>query len=329
MHPRPVTIRTFDTGDAHGGRLAPAGRRERFGVRGIRAAVQHDERVTAQMRALLRAAETGPLRILLPFVTTAEELRQARALIEDLARDARRAAAVPVGAMIEVPAAALTVDHLAAHADFLSVGTNDLIQYTLAIDRTDERLAGHYEPTAPAVVRLLRTIARRAPARALRDRRLRRDGRRSGARGACSSGLGFRTFSMTPSAIPLVKRSLARLDSTLAARTARQAVGAAHRRRSPGDSRADRRRHAAGRRRTGRHFSSRRPYDECDAGREALGLRTALGQDRPLRRQAHPREQGPRAEPAVPQHQGRDDLPLVRQAALRDRDRWHSSPAAR
>jgi phosphotransferase system enzyme I (PtsI) len=225
MHPRPVTIRTFDTGDAHGDVSRGAGRRERFGVRGIRAAVQHDERVTSQLRALLRAAESGPLRILLPFVTAAEELQQARSLLEDLAHAVGVNPAVPVGAMIEVPAAALTVDHLAAHADFLSVGTNDLIQYTLAIDRTDERLAGHYEPTAPAVVRLLRTIARTA-------RRARCEiavcGEMAGdpVLVALLIGLGFRSFSMAPSAIPLVKRSLASLDSGLAAATARHAVSA-------------------------------------------------------------------------------------------------------
>jgi phosphotransferase system enzyme I (PtsI) len=223
MHPRPVTIRTFDTGDAHGDQTRSAGRRERFGVRGIRAAVQHDERVTSQLRALLRAAEAGPLRILLPFVTAAEELQQARALLEDLAHAVGVSAAVPVGAMIEVPAAALTVDHLAAHADFLSVGTNDLIQYTLAIDRTDERLAGHYEPTAPAVVRLLRTIARTARRAACE---ISVCGEMAGdpVLVALLVGLGFRTFSMSPSAIPLVKRSLASLDSTLAIRTARHAA---------------------------------------------------------------------------------------------------------
>ena len=99
------------------------------------------------------------LRILLPFVTTAEELRQARTVVADTARALGRSAEVPVGAMIEVPAAALTVDQLAEHADFLSVGTNDLIQYTLAVDRMDERLAGHYQPTSAAVLRLLRHVA--------------------------------------------------------------------------------------------------------------------------------------------------------------------------
>jgi phosphotransferase system enzyme I (PtsI) len=128
--------------------------------------------------------------------------------------------------MIEVPAAALTVDHLAAHADFLSVGTNDLIQYTLAIDRTDERLAGRYEPSEPAVLRLLRMIA-------LAGRKSRCDLSVCGETAADPHfvplliGLGFRTLSMTASAIPVVKRALASLDSQDARRAARQALAAA------------------------------------------------------------------------------------------------------
>jgi phosphotransferase system enzyme I (PtsI) len=226
MRPLPVTVRTFDAGED---RWEPAprtgGRRERFGLRGIRAAVQHDERFREQIRALFRAAPSGNLRILLPFVTSGEELRQARELIEAIAREAGVGAVVPVGAMIEVPAAALTVDHLAAYADFLSVGTNDLIQYTLAVDRTDERLAGHYEPAAPAILRLLRTIAR--------------TGRRAHCElSVCGEmaadpllvtllvGLGFRSFSMTPAAIPIVKRSLMTIDTEGAALVVRQALEA-------------------------------------------------------------------------------------------------------
>jgi phosphotransferase system enzyme I (PtsI) len=228
MRPMPVTIRTFDTGEER--RVNPArtgGHRQRFGLRGIRAALQNDERFRIQIRALLRAAPSGTLRILLPFVTTSEELRRARGLIAEIGRELS-APPVPVGAMIEVPAAALTVDHLAAHADFLSVGTNDLIQYTFAIDRTEERRAGPYEPGAPAVLRLLRGIA-------LAGRRARVDlsvcGEMAGdpVMVALLVGLGFRAFSMTPVAIPIVKRVLSSLDSreaVLLARRARQAVSA-------------------------------------------------------------------------------------------------------
>ena len=132
---------------------------------------------------------------------------------------------VPVGAMIEVPAAALTVDQLARHADFLSVGTNDLIQYTLAVDRTDERLAGHYEPAAPAVLRLLRTVAV-AGRRANIDLAVCGEMAADPLLVALLVGLGFRAFSMTPAAIPIIKRSLgvvAVREAQLAARRALRA----------------------------------------------------------------------------------------------------------
>jgi phosphotransferase system enzyme I (PtsI) len=142
---------------------------------------------------------------------------------------------LPIGAMIEVPSAALTTDALAREADFLSVGTNDLIQYTLAVDRTDERLAGHYEPMAPAVLRLLRLIAVGARASAADVA----NGVTARPLSVCGEmaadpllvalliGLGFRRFSMTPSAIPIVKRALLSIDSREARTLARQAVRAA------------------------------------------------------------------------------------------------------
>jgi len=229
MSPMPVTIRTFDAGEERWV-IEPrsGGHRERFGLRGIRAALHHDERFRLQIRALLRAAREAPrgvLRILLPFVTSGDELRQTRLLIDEIGREPGLPTDVPIGAMIEVPAAALTADHLAAHADFLSVGTNDLIQYTLAVDRTDERLAGHYEPLEPAVLRLLRIVAVRA-------------GRARCPLSVCGEmaadpllvsvlvGLGFRAFSMTPTAIPAVKRALSAVDTVNAARLARRALRA-------------------------------------------------------------------------------------------------------
>jgi len=225
MAPLPVTIRTFDAGEERGGASWSGRHRDRFGLRGIRAALGHDARFATQIRALLRASDAGALRILLPFVTTADEMRQARAAIEAIAAELG-IAPPPIGAMIEVPAAALTVDALARYSDFLSVGTNDLIQYTLAVDRTDERLAGHYEPAAPAVLRLLRAIVVGA----------RRTGRPVSVCGEMAAdpllasllvGIGFRTFSVTASAIPVLKRGLMALDSATAIEAARRARRAA------------------------------------------------------------------------------------------------------
>lgn len=221
MAPLPVTIRTFDAaGDWRGTR--GGSHRDRFGVRGIRSVLQHDDRFRTQIRALLRSADAGALRILLPFVTTGDELRFVRGLIDGIARDVGTRP-VPVGAMIEVPAAALTIDALADHADFLSVGTNDLIQYTLAVDRTDNRLARHYEATSPAILRLLRSAAVQA----------RRTGCDLSICGEMAAdplmvpllvGLGFRSFSMTPAAIPGVKHALSALNTRQATTMARQAV---------------------------------------------------------------------------------------------------------
>lgn len=224
MAPRPVTIRTFDAGGEHwDAGVRGASHRERFGLRGVRAALQHDERFRMQIRALLTAAPAGQLRILLPFVTSATEARLARQLVADIAQEVPGAGAVPIGAMIEVPAAALMAEQIAAEMDFLSVGTNDLIQYTLAIDRTDERLSGHYEPCEPAVIRLLRMVASAG----------RRTGRDLSVCGEMAAdplmvsllvGLGFRAFSMTPAALPVVKRGLRAVDSRVARQAAREAV---------------------------------------------------------------------------------------------------------
>ena len=224
MAPRPVTIRTFDTGEERWERTERGGgHRERFGLRGVRAALQHDDRFRVQIRALLRAAPAGHLRILLPFVTSAAEARQARALIREIARDVPDAPQVAIGAMIEVPAAALMAEQIAHEVDFLSVGTNDLIQYTLAIDRTDERLSGHYEPREPSVLRLLRMIAS-AGRRTGKDLSVCGEMAADPLMVALLVGLGFRAFSMTPAAIPVVKRGLRAVDTRDVVRLAREAL---------------------------------------------------------------------------------------------------------
>jgi phosphotransferase system enzyme I (PtsI) len=196
-------------------------------------ALQVDEpfrvQFTTQVRALLRAAPAGRLRILLPFVTSADEVRRARALIartaESLRADGFTAASVPVGAMVEVPSAALTADHLAEDADFLSVGTNDLIALTLAVDRNDERTSRFYDPLHASILRLLRFV-NRAAVRARRRVAVCGEMAADPRALAMLLGLGFREFSMAPSAIARARRLIAHM----AVADARRIVGGALRR---------------------------------------------------------------------------------------------------
>ena len=213
MAPGRVTIRTFDISESqlplepH----AADGTRAPLGLRGIRLSLAMDEMFQAQLRALLRAAARGPLRIMFPFVSGLDELRAARAAVvraaETLRSRGESVPPVPIGVMIEVPSAALTADLLAEEADFFSIGTNDLIQYCLAVDRTDDKVSGLYEPLHPAIVRTLRLVARAA----------RRRGIPVSVCGEMAAdpviltllvGLGLTEFSMAPTAIPLAKQAL-------------------------------------------------------------------------------------------------------------------------
>lgn len=223
VQPQRVTIRTFDLDERQlPGGLAARRNRGRVGLRGLRLGLAHPEVLRTQLRALLRASVHGSLRIMFPFVTGVEEVRQARALA-DAVRQELGVAAVPVGAMIEVPAAALAADLLAREVDFLTIGTNDLIQYTLAVDRTDDRVSDLYEPLHPAVLRLVRLVSRAA----------RRTGVPVSLCGEMASdpamlglliGLGLTEFSMTPAAIPLARRVVADLRADEARRLARHAL---------------------------------------------------------------------------------------------------------
>src|SRR5204863_7000770 len=205
-----VTVRTFDVTEAQMGLTHGAeSNRSPLGLRGLRLSLSFDEVFQAQLRALLRAAVHGPLRIMFPFVTGVEELRAARTAVTQ-AREALAARGiavpdVPIGIMIEVPSAALTIDLLAEEADFVSIGTNDLIQYCLAVDRTDDRVSGMYAPLHPAILRIMRHVARWS----------RRRGLPVSVCGEMAAdpvllpllaGLGLREFSMTPAAIPAAKQ---------------------------------------------------------------------------------------------------------------------------
>lgn len=206
--PRRVTVRTFDLDERQLQRWAGRDRRDqRAGRRGIRLGLAYPDVLRPQLRALLRAAPAGQLRVMFPFVTSVEEMRQARAIVDDVARELDRPTAVPIGAMVEVPSAALAADMLARDAAFFTVGTNDLIQYALAVDRTDERVSDLYEPLHPAVIRLLRTV-RRAARRGRIDVSICGEMASDPAVIGLLVGLGFREFSMTPSAIPVVRRLL-------------------------------------------------------------------------------------------------------------------------
>ncbi len=229
MGERPVTIRTLDIGgDKLGGELGqhfadsanPA-----LGLRAIRLSLRVDHLLTTQITAMLRASAHGHLRILLPLITTAGEVRQVRRVMLRIAarlvgQGVKIADPPPqLGAMIEVPGAALAADSIAAVADFLSIGTNDLTMYTLATDRGDEQVAHLYDPLHPAVLRLIKATI---DAAALADTPLNLCGEMAGEP-QCTAlllGLGPRDLSMSPAGLPGVKQRLRALDVAEASRRA-------------------------------------------------------------------------------------------------------------
>ncbi len=216
MQGRPVTVRTLDVGaDKTPTSLVFTGEgssSSALGQRAIRFCLTEPDIFLTQLRAMLRASIHGPLRILLPMLSHVREVDQSLVLIER-ARDQLRARRVPfadhipVGGMIEVPAAALTAERFIQRLDFLSIGTNDLIQYTLAIDRSDDRVAHLYDQFHPAVLQLI--------ARTIRvSRRARKPvavcGEMAGEVDACAFllGAGLTEFSMHPSSLLRIKREI-------------------------------------------------------------------------------------------------------------------------
>jgi phosphotransferase system enzyme I (PtsI) len=223
MAPGPVTVRTFDVDeDQLAFRLTRRPltsvwepyeeRGGRQGLRGLRLSLTRPDLFKTQLRALLRAARHGRLRIMFPFVSSIEQVRDARAMVADVVQDLGRhgepVPQVPVGVMIEIPAAAYTADLLAREVDFFTIGTNDLIQHCLAVDRADARVSGLYEPLHPAVLRMILMVRRAARRRRL-PVSLCGEMASDPALLTLLIGLGLAEFSMTPGAIPVAKQVLA------------------------------------------------------------------------------------------------------------------------
>jgi phosphotransferase system enzyme I (PtsI) len=218
---RPVTIRTIDIGadKALNSGVAPAASTANpaLGRRAIRYSLAHPDVFLAQLRAILRASACGPVRLLVPMIAHHHEVDSLMTLLARAREDLRVARcafdpALPVGAMIEVPAAALCAGYFARRLDFLSIGTNDLIQYTLAIDRVDHEVASLYDPFHPAVLRLVAGTIRAA----------REAGRPVSVCGEMAGdwratalllGMGLTEFSMHPASLLRVKREILQADT--------------------------------------------------------------------------------------------------------------------
>jgi len=216
----PITIRTLDLGADKQvdsvGRPGPSPNNPALGLRAIRLCLKEPELFRAQVRALLRASAHGDVQIMLPMISSVQEFRQAAALVEAarlqlLAEGRAVAGCVPVGAMIEVPAAALAAGLLAKHAAFFSIGTNDLIQYTLAIDRVDDEVNYLYDPLHPAVLRLIHMTID-AGERAGRPVALCGEMAGDPRYTRLLLGLGLREFSMHPASVLEVKRIIIESD---------------------------------------------------------------------------------------------------------------------
>jgi len=225
---RPVIIRTFDIG---GDKLPVGGYPQEanpfLGWRAIRMCLDEPQLFKVQLRAMLRAAVHGDLRIMLPLIVTVDEVREARVLLEEAERELaeRRVpfrSDVPLGVMVETPAAALACDTLVRDVDFLSIGSNDLVQYTLAVDRGNVNLAPRFTPLHPAVLRLIREVSTTG---AQHDLPVAVCGEMASQPLMVFTlvGLGIRQLSVAPRAVPIVKR----LIRGITVNGARDAVAAA------------------------------------------------------------------------------------------------------
>jgi len=219
---RPVTIRTLDIGGDKALPYLPLPKEDNpfLGYRAIRISLDRKDLFLVQLKAILRASVFGECRILLPMIGSVQELRQAKALIAEAKEELTRQqlpydAAIRTGIMIEVPSAAIMADQLAKEADFFSIGTNDLCQYTLAVDRMNEKIKALYNPFHPALLRLIRSVIEQGY---LHHIPVEMCGELAGDPQATLLllGMGLRDFSMNAPSIPVVKNIILQTNMPVA-----------------------------------------------------------------------------------------------------------------
>jgi phosphoenolpyruvate-protein kinase (PTS system EI component) len=223
--PHPVVVRTYDLGGEKG--IGPArGENPALGLRGLRYCLAHPDLFEAQLTALCLASREGPLSVMLPMVTSLSELVEARIALANVARRTGLAEPPPLGVMVEVPSAALLADRIAPATDFFSIGTNDLAQYALAVDRSNPDVASLYRPLHPAILRMVRSVVEAGHTFA-------KPVAVCGELAADPIGIavlvGLQIFdvSVTPVAIAGVKESLLQIDSARMRVLAEKALAAA------------------------------------------------------------------------------------------------------
>jgi phosphotransferase system enzyme I (PtsI) len=228
--PHPAVIRTLDLGGEKYFHevLDRSEPNPTLGLRGVRLCLKRADIFRPQVCGLLRAAAHADVRVLLPFITSPEEVREVRRILAEeadgLAKEGiERRADLPVGVMIEVPAAAVAADLLAKEADFLSLGTNDLIQYALAVDRGNESVAPLYEPLHPAVLRMLAFAVRSGKSRGI-PISICGEMAANPALAPLLVGLGLRELSMPPRSVSAVRAAIRGIDASLATRLAEEAL---------------------------------------------------------------------------------------------------------
>lgn len=225
MQGSPVVIRTFDLGgDKTSEHYSFAGEKSAFiGFRATRFLLKEKGLLKAQLRAIIRASVHGNVSVLFPMISTLSELREAKQMIHEVQEELKSPDRIRIGCMIEVPSAAVIADQFAKECDFLSIGTNDLVQYSLAIDRSDQTLSDFYEPIDPSVIRLIKLItteANQAKVPVSVCGEIASDPRFT----PLLLGLGIQELSVSPRFLPLIKNAIRNTSIVEAVRLAEETL---------------------------------------------------------------------------------------------------------